>query len=315
MISSSRSVVGAALFAALVTLASAKIERTVERTFPVGADGSVSVRTQGGDIVVTPTPGLASARIVARQTIRAATEAEADALLKDLVLEIAQDGTQLRAHSRYSDRPKGLRIGSWPPVSVSFEVFVPDTFSVDLATSGGDITVGDLKAAAKVSTSGGDLKFGRMAGPVQASTSGGDISIAASLAEARLSTSGGDIAVESSSGALKVTTSGGDISLDGLAGSVQATTSGGDVRARFVQAPSAASGLVSSGGGITVVAPPTGGFDLDASTSGGSVRVEGVTVEARKGAPGKNQLAGPVNGGGAELRVRTSGGNIRLRAP
>jgi hypothetical protein len=310
-----RSVFGAAVFAALALVVSAKIERMVERTFPVRADGSLSVRTQGGDIVVKTVPDLTSARIVARQTIQAKSEAEADELLKDLVLEITQEGSQLRAHARYAERPKGLRVRSWPPVSVSFEVNLPDTHAVDLATSGGDITVGDLRAAAKVSTSGGDLRFGRMSGAVQASTSGGDIALAASAADARLSTSGGDISVGSSAGPLKVTTSGGDIALDGLAGSVQATTSGGEIRARFAQAPSAACALVSSGGGIAVVVPPSGGFDLDASTSGGDVRLEGVTVEARKGAPGKSQLAGPVNGGGVEVRVRTSGGNIRLRAP
>jgi hypothetical protein len=315
MILSSRSVFGAALFAVLSLVASAKIERTVEKSFPVSAEGSLSVRTQGGDIVVTTVPGAAAARVVARQTIQAKTDEEADELLKDLVLEIVQEGPQLRAHSRYADRPKGLRMRSWPPVSVSFEVTLPDTHTVDLATSGGDITLGDLRAPAKVSTSGGDLKLGRMSSSVHASTSGGDIALAAGEAETRLSTSGGDISVGSSTGPLKVTTSGGDIALNGLATSVQATTSGGAIRARFAQAPTAACALVSSGGEIAVVAPPTGGFDLDASTSGGAVRVEGVTVEARKGAPGKSQLAGPVNGGGVELRVRTSGGNIRLRAP
>ena len=51
-------------------------------------------------------------------------------------------------------------------------------------------------------------------------------------------------------------------------------------------------------------------FDLDASTSGGDVEAEGLTITIEKGGSGKSRLAGKVNGGGPKLRLRSSGGDI-----
>ena len=48
-----------------------------------------------------------------------------------------------------------------------------------------------------------------------------------------------------------------------------------------------------------------------ASTSGGSVDAEGLTLTLEKG--GRSRLAGNVNGGGPLLKLRTSGGNIEVR--
>ena len=55
------------------------------------------------------------------------------------------------------------------------------------------------------------------------------------------------------------------------------------------------------------------GFELDASTSGGDVRAEGLTITIAKGGVGKSRLAGSVNGGGPILKLRSSGGDISVR--
>jgi hypothetical protein len=58
---------------------------------------------------------------------------------------------------------------------------------------------------------------------------------------------------------------------------------------------------------------PGAGFELDASTSGGDVRAEGLTITIAKGGVGKSRLAGSVNGGGPILKLRSSGGDISVR--
>ena len=63
----------AGLFAA-AAVASAAIERTVEKTFPVSGVGLLRVETQGGAIEVVPTGGSA-VKVVLRQKIRADTDA------------------------------------------------------------------------------------------------------------------------------------------------------------------------------------------------------------------------------------------------
>jgi hypothetical protein len=54
-------------------------------------------------------------------------------------------------------------------------------------------------------------------------------------------------------------------------------------------------------------------FRLDASTSGGSVDAEGLTITLEKSSRGRTQLAGAVNGGGALLKLRSSGGDVVVK--
>jgi hypothetical protein len=72
--------------------------------------------------------------------------------------------------------------------------------------------------------------------------------------------------------------------------------------------------LSTSGGEVKVVVDPSARFHLDASTSGGDVNADGLTITITHGGVGKSDLSGDVNGGGAVLRLRSSGGDIRVKA-
>ncbi len=52
---------------------------------------------------------------------------------------------------------------------------VPANFSLNLDTSGGDVSANRITGNVKVDTSGGDLTFGQIHGDLHADTSGGDI--------------------------------------------------------------------------------------------------------------------------------------------
>lgn len=288
---------------------SAKIVRQVERTFPVQAGGELLAQTQGGDIRVS-TADVSEVRVTARQTFRARTEAEADEIAADLTLTLEQQGNKVVAEARYEKK------GGWfvsTPVAVDFTVVVPREFHLDLKTSGGDIAVGSVKGTVKARTSGGDLEFARIDGDLDGQTSGGDISLEEGTADAKLHTSGGDIAVKRAGGRTVVSTSGGDIKLEAVALLVSATTSGGDVEAHLTQPIAQDTVLSTSGGDVVVSVPKTSGFKLDAGTSGGDVDATGLTITIEKGGVGKSRLAGPVNGGGPTLKLRSSGGDITIR--
>jgi transposase len=137
------------LFAAalLAGTAYAKIERTVEKSFTVQAGGKLHLETQGGDIRVMPsTDGLV--KITAREKITASSEGEADEVLKKLELTLEQSGNDVSGIAKY-DRSPGMHWGSWPPVQVDFIVTAPASFSTDLHTSGGDVTLGPVNTIAK----------------------------------------------------------------------------------------------------------------------------------------------------------------------
>jgi len=301
-----------AAFAAPLAL-SAKITRNVEKTFTVQPGGNFKAQTQGGDIKVE-TSDRPEVHITVKQVIRADSEAEADEILSKLTLKLEQTGNDVLAEAKYEKRGPGTWFGSWPPVTVSFVVTVPKNFNLNLNTSGGDIDIASLRGSVRARTSGGDLKFARIDGDIDAGTSGGDITITEGTARAKLHTSGGDIEVDRAGGPTEVSTSGGDVELRSVAQLISATTSGGDVRAVITEPLKQDALLSTSGGQVSVEVVKGAGFELDASTSGGDVNASGLTITIAKGGTGKSRLAGSVNGGGPLLKLRSSGGNIRIFA-
>jgi Toastrack DUF4097 len=305
--------VGLGLFLFGPLILQAKIERTVEKTFAVQPGGTLKVETDGGGIKVEPGTGSV-VKVVVRERIAASTDAEADELLKHLTLTLEQQGNDVTALARYEgERTSSLfHWGNWPPVQCEFTVTVPSQYNVDLKTSGGGIGVGDLTGKVVARTSGGGLQFGKITGTVDGRTSGGGISLEACSGDVEVHTSGGGIRLGPVGGNARVHTSGGGISIKGIAGVVNAHTSGGPIDVAFSGPLQGDCEFGTSGGGITVRVDPKSDFQLDAHTSGGGVHCDlPVTVvgEIRHGS-----LVGKVNAGGHLLKLRSSGGGIRVVA-
>lgn len=289
----------------------AKIVRTVEKTFEVRPGGTFRGTTQGGDFIIR-TADVRTVQITARQTIRTDDEKEADKLLGNLQFRLAQEGDDIIAEARYERRPAwGWK--NWPPVSVDFTVTVPREYNLKLSTSGGNIKVGELKGSIVARTSGGNLRFERVEGDIEGRTSGGNIFLREGTASAKLHTSGGNVRVERAGGRTQVSTSGGSIHLEEVKELISATTSGGSVFATITGPITEDTVLGTSGGDVIVRLKRGVGFHLDASTSGGEVDAEGLTISIDRGGIGKRRLVGSVNGGGPLLKLRTSGGDITIR--
>jgi Toastrack DUF4097 len=207
---------------------------------------------------------------------------------------------------------------------------VPRATPVDLHTSGGGIDVSALEASVKADSSGGGVKVSDVRGDVTLSSSGGGVEARGVHGALRLDSSGGGVRGESIEGPVQADTSGGSLTLEAVAGDVTATSSGGGVRiagARghvkagssggpvevdFAAGNAKGGDVDSSGGGVTVAVDPAAALDVDASSSGGSVRCDlPVTVQ---GTVSRDSLHGKLNGGGALLRLRSSGGGIAIQA-
>lgn len=299
----------AALVAALP--AHATIQKDVERTFSVSAAGTLRLETSGGPITVKPGADN-TVKITARQRIHADDEEEAQELLKNLELKIEQSGNDVAASAKYTGSRKGFRgFRNWPPVQVEFIATVPASFAAELNTSGGGVTVGDLNGKVHVRTSGGGINLGKLGGPVDARTSGGGITLDEARGQVRLDTSGGPIRVGRVAGPADLSTSGGGIHIETVAEKLRAHTSGGPIHAGIVGPLKADCDLSTSGGGIDVKVDKSAAFHLDAATSGGGVHAKGLTITLSEG-NGRSRLSGDVNGGGPELKLRTSGGGIHI---
>lgn len=289
----------------------ARIDRTVEKTFTITTSGTLRLETNGGDIKVQPgADGVV--KIVAHEHIKASSDAEADELLKDLELGFEQTGADVHAWSKYDRGVAKHRWGS-TPVEVDFVATVPAQFAAEVSTSGGDVEIGDLVGAVKARTSGGDVRLGKLGNQVEAHTSGGDITLSQAHGQTKLSTSGGDIHVGRVAGPAEVGTSGGDITIDSVEQCVSAKTSGGDIKATIVGPLKADSVLSTSGGEVKVTVDKTAAFHLDAATSGGGVDADGLSITLESGKRGRDKLVGNVNGGGAQLKLRSSGGGLSIK--
>jgi hypothetical protein len=307
-----RRFLAATALVACTAVAQARIDRTIEKTFTVNGTGTLKVSTQGGGIKVLPSNDSA-VKITVKQKIKADTEAEADEILKKLELVLEQSGNDVTASAKYEKAPSGFRWGSWPPVNVDFVITVPAAFATDLNTSGGGITLGDLNGKVRARTSGGAISLGKIGAVVDAHTSGGPITLESASGDVNLDTSGGNITVGRVDGSAELSTSGGGIKIESVVNTLRAHTSGGSIRAGIVGPLQDDCSLSTSGGGVSVTIDKSIGFKLDASTSGGSVEADGLTITLEKSNRNRSRLAGSVNGGGPMLKLRSSGGDIVVR--
>jgi len=292
------------------------VDRVVTRNYDVAPGGTVQVSTEGGKIQVeaadSPDANV-GVRIEAREHIRAGSDAEADELLKGLDLQIEQHAGDVSATAHYDRHGWGFQMGS-NPVRVDFVVKVPKRCSVNLTTSGGDISISNLNGQVKAHTSGGDISIGRILGDVSATTSGGEVNLGGAQGAVHLVSSGGHITTGPLAGRAEIKTSGGSIRVESIQGRLSALTSGGNVRAAFSGPMDGDSELSTSGGSVDATLGAATACNLDASTSGGSVSVKHLTVAIERGAPGRNRLEGSVGGGGPRLRLHSSGGDIEIQS-
>jgi hypothetical protein len=143
---------------------------------------------------------------------------------------------------------------------------------------------------------------------VDLDTSGGSISIENLTGKVDAHTSGGAISLEKINGIVDIKTSGGSITLNDIIGPIDAHTSGGSIKVKLPTNPVTDSNIRTSGGSITAYFAKDIAVDLIAKTSGGRVSSE-FNVDGKQT---KQSIKGAINGGGPEMILKTSGGNVRI---
>jgi len=314
-----RIAVAAAFLAVLTLSAHAAVDSPVRRAFNVGNGGTLYLDTDVGTVHVVP--GAGGVVVSVKRHARSQSE------LDRVHLTMEQQGNDVHVRNEVEQMSKWFSWGN--DLDMTFDVTVPAHYNVELKTSGGNVSVGDLHGFVHAHTSGGSVQLAHIDGPVDAHTSGGDVRLDGASGNATLHTSGGSVVtgdiggnlqIKSSGGSLEAhrvggtvyaRTSGGGITLGDVHGAIDAETSGGSIRASISAQPHGDSRLSTSGGGITVALAPNIGVDLDAHTSGGGVNSD--LPIAVMGKISDDSLNGKLNGGGPKLVLRSSGGGIHVR--
>lgn len=265
----------------------------IEKSFDVKKGGDLVMEKIRGDVEIT-TWGKNTVKIHEIRKMDVYTEAEAKAVLKETDTIYKKSGNTITIGGEGSYRSY---------MSSKFNIILPAEFNVDIYTSGGDISISDLKGTVELKTSGGDIDLIRIDGAVTAKTSGGDVTVKENKQSAQITTSGGDIEISDVMGEVEAKTSGGDITVENNKARVNARTSGGDIELKNIGAEVDAH----TSGGDIIVDGANG--ELEVSTSGGDIDLRNIKdVIKAKTSGGDIEAADVING----IYATTSGGDIDL---
>jgi DUF4097 and DUF4098 domain-containing protein YvlB len=293
----------------------ASAETRLEKTLKLDPGGEFSIDTDLGRVTVT---GVSTSGVHVVITSRR----DLDELLS-FDFEEGAGRAAIRARKRHP-----ISFFSEGGAQVRFEIELPARTTVKVHTSGGAISLSGTRAPSDLHTSGGGIEVRDLQGDLIARTSGGAIHLRDLKGTSRVETSGGGITainlegplngetsggsieIERITGDMKIHTSGGGIHVREAGGRVDADTSGGSIEATFSRGNARGGDLHSSGGGITVAIDPSVGLAIDAH--GNSVSSDlPLTVQ---GEFSRGSLRGNLGAGGEKLRLRTSGGSVRIRS-
>ncbi len=269
--------------------------REIKKSFTVGAQGTLEMREVNGDITVTAGAGT-TVEILESLRIEVYTEEEAKRVMQACEDSYSQTGNRISVDGTMRPRRS---------VESRFSITVPATFTLDLSTQGGDISVDRVKGNTTLRTSGGDIMLLSTGGIVNAKTSGGDVVVRDAEGTVDAKTSGGDLELERIKGRLDATTSGGNITLRSADKEVNLRTSGGDIEILEV----AGNVIASTSGGDVQVENTSGSVDV--STAGGDLVLRDIKGELEAATSGGDIRAERLH---AASRLKTSGGDIVVRA-
>jgi hypothetical protein len=203
-----------------------------------------------------------------------------------------------------SHRIEGVR-GNVHASTGSGSIVAREIGSLSASAGSGSIDVERVDGSVRANTGSGRIHATGVSGAITAKTGSGGIEVVQAGAPAARIERGG---VEAGSGDVDVSSSSGTVRVRGVRGTLRASTTSGGLHVQGE--PRGDWELSAASGGVRVDVPDGSGFDLDATTSSGSIDV-GMPVAISS--TGRRTLRGTVHGGGSRLRVRTSSGSIDIR--
>lgn len=296
----------------------AVIDRAVERAFavPANASASLDVETFYGAIKITRGTGSAI-HVVARETIEADSEAQADRELRNLDLHITDktsptsETVTVRAAFR---RTVHWTWEKWPPLGLSFEIEIPERCQLRLVSREGAITVPAVQGDVEVRAQNGETFLGAITGAATVKSGVGNVIVTSCTGRLVIDAHAGNVSVGRLQSSAQIDAVGGTIEVQASHGDLRIHGDGADVQVGFVY-PIRGDADVRASGGDLQASFETGveaKLDVHASTFG-QVRVRELELSYISGRPGDAHVTGTLGRSGPLLQLRAGGGNVRLR--
>lgn len=198
-------------------------------------------------------------------------------------------------------------------ISIDYEITVPENTAVTAHSGSGDQTVEGIKGNVDLNSGSGDLSLARLTGEMHFQTGSGNVRGRELAGPAKIKAGSGDIEFEETgSGDVEIRTGSGNITASGINGGFHAEAGSGDIHGKGM--PKNLWTVRTGSGNVNLQVPSDAAFDVDISSSSGSVTlghpvtttVQGRIQESRKSVIGK------VRGGGPTISVHTGSGDVAV---
>jgi len=145
---------------------------------------------------------------------------------------------------------------------------------------------------------------------VDAESVNGGVSLAGTHGRVRLGTTNGAVDVKDVTGEVNAGSTNGGISATHVSGAMKAETTNGAVEVELTSFPAGSNlHFESTNGHVHVRLPRDARLSVDAETTNGHVKSD---FEVPGAKAGKRSLKGDINGGGGQLKIRTTNGGIEI---
>ncbi len=178
--------------------------------------------------------------------------------------------------------------------------------SLSARTSDGNIEVVGIRGTTELQTSDGDILAEKIVGDCNARTSDGKVVVRDVEGDVSAVTSDGNVLLVKANGNHSARTSDGDIHFEELSGGLTAQTSDGDIHGDFLDLKDELS-LKTSDGDISVTVPD--GLGMDVHLRGEDIHTR---LDNFSGDSSDHKIEGRIRGGGVEVVLATSDGDINL---
>ena len=306
-----------------------RYEEKFQQTVSLARDGKVILRNIAGDIEVKVWD-KAEVQIQALKVSRTDSEEQAKKNFEKVTIEVSKDGSSLRIETK-RDKEYFKRSSNKKNVSVDFWLTIPSRAAADMKSVSGDIVMEDIGNDAKAYAVSGDIDMTGIAGSLKAYAVSGDLTIMGAQDGVDCETVSGELKVRRVKGGADLKTVSGGILLENSQGDVEAEVVSGDIElidisgAEEVSAKSVSGSVEYVGslsrdgsyhfnvlnGDLTLLLPSNSAFELYAKTFSGDIHTDfEITLTGKLS---KKELHGTVNGGGAELTLKTFSGDVYLK--
>jgi hypothetical protein len=254
----------------------ATLKEHFDKTVPLKSGSQVTLRNVNGSVRVEAWD-RGEVQIEADKQVKAGTDSAARKFMDQVRIDVTPGGGGLRIETHAPKRGDGIweaMFGNSINYHVNYTLHVPRQAAVD------------------------------------AESVNGGVSLAGTHGKVRLETTNGAVDVQDVTGNVDAGSTNGGISATRVAGAVKAETTNGAVDVELTALPAGSDlRFESTNGSVHVRLPRDARLSVDAETTNGHVKSD---FEVPGAKPGKRSLKGDINGGGGQLKIRTTNGGIEI---